>query len=91
MKGEESRSIFRTLINKAASREGMTQARFVPEILTREAQRVVAGDQAGAPNLPTSPADGRLLAVENGIQELKVLVERMATPKPSWWKVRRAR
>src|SRR5918998_4140953 len=60
-KGEEFGPEFRTLINKAAERAGMSQAQFVAETLRREAQRIIKGNPPDTPQdnpaLPVVPAE----------------------------------
>lgn len=51
-KGHEFGPEFRALVSKAATRQGMTQAAFVAEALTRESQRILKGapeEQAAPP------------------------------------------
>ena len=53
-KGDEFGPEFRTLINKAAEKAGMSQAQFVAETLRREAQRILKGLPLDTP--PDTPA-----------------------------------
>ena len=73
LKGDEFGVEFRALVNKAAERQGMTQAKWVAEVLTREAQRVVTGTPADNPALPVAD-DQRFAAVEQSIANLRAMV-----------------
>ena len=72
-KGDEFGPEFRTLINKAAERSGMSQSQFVAETLRREAQRILKGAPSDTPaDTPTLPAvqTERLDAQDRRIAEL---------------------
>ena len=86
IKGAAFDSEFRSLINKAAERQGLSQADWCLEILRREAQRVLKGNPAESPpepiQLPALPAEKleeRFGAIE---AQLREIMERMA-PQPA--------
>lgn len=80
-KGEEFGPEFRALVNKAAERSGMSQAQFVAETLRREAQRILKGTPADAPqdnpaSLPAIPTE-RLDAQDRRIADLADQIRRL--------------
>jgi hypothetical protein len=81
-KGEEFGPEFRTLINKAAERAGMSQAQFVAETLHREAQRIIKGapdanpiDTPAVPALQTERLDRQERLISDLAEQVRCLVE----------------
>src|SRR5215204_6218991 len=81
-KGDEFGPEFRTLINKAAERAGMSQAQFVAETLRREAQRIVKGapganpiDTPALPALQTERLDRQERLISDLAEQVRRLVE----------------
>ena len=81
-KGEEFGPEFRTLINKAAERAGMSQAQFVAETLRREAQRIIKGtpdanpiDTPAVPALQTERLDRQERLISDLAEQVRRLVE----------------
>jgi hypothetical protein len=88
VKGDEFGIEFRKLINKAAERSGLSQAKWVAEVLTREAHRVVSGgnrtpsDSPGAlpAVLPAAVADQRFEEINATLRELAAGISRITPP-----------
>lgn len=89
LKGDEFGPEFRTLLNKAAAKQGMTQAAFVSEILTREAQKILKGTPSDTPqDNPHPPAlmTERLDAQDRALAALADQVNRLtAMQQLSLW------
>ena len=78
LKGVEFGPEFRALVNKAAERAGMTQAKFIAETMRRESQRIIKGDVDGtATDTPIALPTERLDVQDRRLTELADQVRRL--------------
>jgi uncharacterized protein (DUF1778 family) len=83
-KGPEFGLEFRALIQKAAERQGMTQAAFVASVLAKEAQRIIRGDDSTA-QLPTVVVNPRSVAEDARLARIEAALQSLTASRRRWW------
>ena len=83
-KGPEFGLEFRALIHKAAERQGMTQAAFVASVLTKEAERIIRGDDSTA-QLPTAVVNPRSVAEDARLARIEAALQSLTASRRRWW------
>jgi len=83
-KGPEFDLEFRTLIHKAAERQGMTQAAFVASVLAKEAERIIRGDDSTA-QLPTVVVNPSLVAEDARLARIEAALQSLTASRRRWW------
>ena len=83
-KGPEFGLEFRALIHKAAERQGMTQAAFVASVLTKEAERIIRGDDSTA-QLPAVVVNPRSVAEDARLARIEAALQSLTASRRRWW------